>query len=396
MPGEIPMQLLEIQEQLRREGVDGWLFFDHHRRDPIAYRVLALEAPQHVSRRWYYWLPAEGEPRKLVHRVEPHMLDGLPGRRLMYSSWSGQPEQLRQMLGGARRVAMQYSPQCMIPYVSLVDAGTIELVRGLGVEVVSSASLVQYFEARWSQEQLESHREAGRRVDRVRGEAFAEIGRRLRSDGSVQEAEIAALIRRRFAEEGLKTDSGPVVAVGPNSSDPHYEPSDECSRPIEPGDFVLIDMWAKLDRPRAVYYDITWTGYCGEQPPAEIENVFRIVREARDRTVAFIRSAVAAGKTIFGWQCDDVARDTIREQGYGDAFMHRTGHSIGEEVHGNGANLDNLETRDERPIIAATCFSVEPGIYLPAFGLRSELDCYVSATDAGPTGEVQEQLVRIL
>jgi Xaa-Pro aminopeptidase len=350
---------------------------------------------QHVTRRWYYWLPAQGEPVKLVHRIEAGMLDSLPGERKVYSGWQEQRQLLECILQRARRVAMQFSPDCMIPYVSLVDGGTVDLVRGLGKEVVTSASLVQYFEARWMAEQLESHYFAGRLVDNVRREAFEEIASRIRTNGSAQEFEIAEFVRTRFAEQGLLTDSGPIVAVNANASNPHYAPTRESSLPIRRGDLVLIDMWAKLDRPGAVYYDITWTGYCGEQPPSEMENVFGVVRDARDRAVDFVRSAVAEKRRICGWEVDDAARAHIREKGFGDFFPHRTGHSIGEEVHGNGANLDNLETHDERPIIARTCFSVEPGVYLEKFGVRSEINCYVSEKDAGPTGEVQQQLLRI-
>ncbi len=389
------MNLPEIQGQLRGAALDGWLFFDHHVRDPIAYRVLSLTTPRHVSRRWYYWIPADGEPRKLVHRIEAGMLDALPGERMVYSSWQEQREQLGRMLSGAKRAAMQYSPNCMIPYVSLVDGGTVDLVRGLGAEIVSSAPLVQYFEARWSAEQWEGHQEAGRRVDRILAEAFAEIGRRIGTDGSVSEFAIAEFIRQRFAEESLVTADGPIVAANANSGNPHYEPLEGQSLPIGPNDFVLIDLWAKLDKPGAVYYDITWTAFVGNSPPSQIQNVFEIVRDTRDLTLDFVDRAVRAGEEIFGYQVDDAARSHIEEKGFAKQFTHRTGHSIGEEIHGNGANMDNLETRDERPIIASTCFSIEPGIYLPEFGVRCELDCYVSADRAVATGKVQKTLAKI-
>ena len=389
------MNLAEIQEQLRTSNLDGWLFFDHHVRDPIAYRVLSLTTPRHVSRRWYYWIPAAGKPSKLVHRIEAGMLDALPGERFVYSSWEEQREQLGRMLAGAKQVAMQYSPNCMIPYVSLVDGGTVDLVRGLGADVVSSAPLVQFFEARWTAEQLESHCEAGRRVDRVLAEAFTEIGRRVSIEGSVDEFAIAEFIRQGFVEKGMVTTDGPVVAVNANSGNPHYEPLAGESLSMGPNDFVLIDLWAKLDQPASVYYDITWTGYVGGDPPSEIQNVFEIVRDARDATLDFVDRAVRAGRESFGYQVDDVARSYIAEKGYGRQFTHRTGHSIGEEIHGNGVNIDNLETRDERPIIPQTCFSIEPGIYLPEFGVRCEFDCYVSADGAEATGRVQDQIVRI-
>ena len=389
------MNLPEIQERLRAENLDGWLFFDHHERDPIAYRVLGLEPPGHVSRRWYYWLPAEGEPVKLVHAIEAARLDAIPGEKRRYSSWPRQRSELEQMLGGATRIAMQYSPDCMIPYVSLVDAGTVDLVRGLGKEVVSSANLVQYFEARWSDDQLETHREAGRRVDKVLREAFAMIGVRIRSGDPASETEVARFIRDLFEAEGVLADDGPIVGVNAHSGDPHYNPIPETSTLIQAGDFVLIDLWAKLDQPRSVYYDITWTGFCGESPPSEIQNVFEIVTGARDAALAAADSAIREGRPIAGWEIDDVTRAHITDAGFGDAFVHRTGHSIGEEVHGNGANMDNLETRDERPLIPRTCFSIEPGVYLPEFGVRSEIDCYVSESGALATGAVQRQIVRI-
>ena len=387
--------LQQIQNRLQAEKLDGWLFFDHHVRDPIAYRVLGLDTPRHVSRRWYYWIPAQGAPRKLVHRIEDWMLDPLPGERSEYSSWQEQHRALGDILSGAERVAMQYSPDCMIPYVSLVDGGTVDLVRGLGSEVVSSAALVQYFEARWTDEQLESHLEAGRRVDAILAAAFAEIGRQVKLEGSVEEFAVAEFIRARFRERQLVAADGPIVAVNANSGNPHYAPTEEKTSPIRNGDFVLIDLWAKLDQPRSVYYDITWTASVGGPPRSEIVNVFEIVSGARHRAAAFVNQAIASDQPIFGFEVDDLARNHIASAGFGDRFVHRTGHSIGEEVHGNGANADNLETLDRRPIIPRTCFSIEPGVYLPAFGVRSEIDCYVSETGAGPTGKVQDAVVTI-
>ena len=390
------MNLTEIQQQLQAENLDGWLLYDHHVRDPIAYRVLGMELPGHVSRRWYCWLPARGEPVKLAHRVEPKMIDAAPGEKRLYSSWQEQRQTLGEILAGAKRVAMQFSPECMIPAISLVDAGTVDLVRGLGVEVVSSAALVQHFEARWSDEQREMHFEAGSRVDRVRREAFERIGDKLRSGSAVNEWEIARFILDRFAEEGMITASGPAVAVNQNSGNPHYGPTPERHAPIERADFVLIDLWAKLDRPRSVYYDITWTGFCGAEPPSAIQNVFEIVVAARDAALQAVDAAIRGGRTIRGFEVDDITRESIAKSCFGDNFVHRTGHSIGEEVHGNGANIDNLETHDDRPLIPRTCFSIEPGVYLDSFGVRSEIDCYVSESGAAATGEIQAEIVRIL
>jgi Xaa-Pro aminopeptidase len=384
-----------MQEALRRERLDGWLFFDHHQRDPLAYRVLGFMPARHVTRRWYYFIPAQGEPKGLVHRIEASMLDAVPGEKIPYSSWMEQEDGIRKLLGGAKRVAMQYSPQCAIPYVAMVDAGTVELVRRLGAEVVSSAELIQHFEARWSRAALESHLEAGRRVDRVRAEAFLMIGERTRNGGSVQELEVKNFVRQGFVKAGMVVEDGPIVGVNANASNPHYEPFEGTTQPIRPGDFVLLDMWAKLDQPGSVYYDITWTGYCGTNPSEEMRKIFGIVREARERAIERVQKSVRAGEPVRGYEVDDAARSYISSHGYGKFFVHRTGHSIGQDVHGNGANMDNLETHDERRVVPWTCFSIEPGIYLEKFGVRSEINLFVDEQDARVTGEMQKELVLI-
>jgi len=389
------MDLSAIQRFLTEEKVDGWLFFDHHRRDPLAYRVLGLSTATVATRRWYYLIPATGEPRGLVHRIESSALAGLPGRMRVYSSWAEQREELQRMLGGCRRVAMQYSPQCAIPYVSMVDGGTLELVREVGVEVTSSANLIQYFEARWTKANLGCHLEAGRRVDEIRRNAFRWAGDRLREGARVTEFDVKEFIRESFTRAGLVTDHGPIVAVNENCSNPHYEPQREAHREIRSGDCLLIDLWAKLDAADAVYYDITWVGYCGAQAPSELVNVFEAVRGGRDSAVRLVQDAVAGGRALHGFEVDDAARSYIRERGYGDYFIHRTGHSIGAEVHGAGANMDNLETHDERRVIPWTCFSVEPGVYLPKFGVRLEVDVFVGEDEARVTGEIQERLAPV-
>jgi Xaa-Pro dipeptidase len=389
------MNLAEIQAALKEEGLDGWLFFDHHRRDPIAYRVLKFTPNSIVSRRWYYFVPAHGEPVGLVHKIEAQTLSELPGARRTYAGWNEMVDGIGKLLGRSKRIAMQYSPNCAVPYVAMVDAGTIELIRGLGVEIATSANLVQYFEARWSQAQLEQHLEAGRRVDRVRREAFELIGAKLRASGHVTEWDIQQFIASRFREEGLFADHDPDVAVNANASNPHYAPKQHSSSVIKSGDIVLIDMWAKLDQADAVYYDITWMGFCGRQPPSAMERVFNVVREARDRAIQCVERAVASKRELRGYEVDDAARAYIRDEGFAEYFFHRTGHSIGPEIHGTGANMDNLETHDERKVIPGTCFSVEPGIYLPEFGVRSEVNVHVDERSTRVTGEKQESIVLI-
>jgi Xaa-Pro aminopeptidase len=390
------MNIAGIQAVLRDEGLDGWLFFDHHQRDPLAYRVLRLEPARSVTRRWYYLIPAEGEPRALVHRIEAGVLDPLPGAKFAYAGWREQREGLARLLAGCRRVAMQYSPQCAVPYVSNVDGGTLELVRECGVEVATSANLVQYFEARWGEEQYASHKEAQRKVDAIRRAAFERVSALLRAGERTTEYELQQFIRERFAEQGLVAGHGPIVAVNANASDPHYEPTRERTSEIFRGDLLLIDLWAKCGRPGAVYYDITWTGYCGGIPPEPMLNVFEAVAGARDAAVGLVQAAAAGGRELAGFEVDDAARGYLRERGLDGHFFHRTGHSIGEEVHGSGANMDNYETHDERRIIAGACFSIEPGVYLPEFGIRSEVNVFRSENAAEVTGEIQGELLRLM
>lgn len=391
-------RVTRIQQAIRDQpGLDGWLFYDFRHLDPIAYRVLLLDASLHVTRRWYYWIPAEGAPIKLQHRIEPHVLDGLPGEARSYVSWREQQAILDSILHSANRIAMQYSPMNAIPYLSRVDAGTIDLVRSLNVEVVTSADLVQQFEAVWDETQLTSHRVAAEGLRAIVDEAFGFVGTSLAEQRELTEYKLQQYILSRMQARGLVTSSPPIAAVNAHSADPHYGPSSEGAAPIRPGDLVLIDLWAKQPGPGAVYADITWTGYVGQVVPARHQNVFQIVRQARDAAVTFVQSQVRGGAFPYGWEVDDVCRQVIQDAGYGKYFVHRTGHSIGEEVHGNGANIDNLETQDARRLLPCTCFSIEPGIYLPEeFGIRSELDVYLSSHDAMVYGQpVQTELVAI-
>ncbi|MFB3922808.1 MAG: M24 family metallopeptidase [Terriglobia bacterium] len=389
------MDLAKIQATLREAKLDGWLFYDHHRRDAIAYRVLGI-APVMCTRRWYYLIPAEGEPVKLVHRIESGNLDGAPGLTELYSSWAEQREKLKAMLAGKETVAMQYSHLNDIPYVGLVDAGTVELVKTFGVEVVSSAELVQYFEARWSPGALTSHLEAGKLVHESVGLGFAAIREAIKAGKAIDEFAVQQEIARFFEAHNLEADDPPLVAVNENASNPHYSPSQAVSKPIRKGDFVLLDIFAKFRKPGSVYFDITWTGFVGQTVPAQYTQVFDVVREARDAAINLIQNSMRQGRPLRGYQVDDAARGVITRHGYGEFFIHRTGHSIGEDIHGNGANMDNFETHDDRRIIAGTCFSIEPGIYLPEFGVRSEVNVYVEERDARVTGEIQQEVIPIL
>ena len=390
-----------IQKALQAAKLDGWLFYDFRGSDPLAPRILKLGEHASGSRRWFYYIPANGEPTKIVHSIERGKLDALPGKRVTYRGWEEQHALLREALSvtqsAHRRVAMQYSPNNDIPYISRVDAGTVELIRSFGVEVVTSAELVQQFEAVVTPEQHQSHVEASDKLHRVLMEAFAEIGRNIREEKPVTEYDIQQFIARRLDEEGMTREDG-IVAVNANAANPHYFPTKEAATPIKRGDFVLLDIVSKLRKTGAICTDQTWTGFVGDTVPEEYVRIFNIVRDARDSATEFVRKNVREGKRIHGAEVDDVSRGVIKRAGYGEQFIHRTGHSIGEECHGNGVNIDNFETRDSRFITAGVLFSIEPGIYLEGkFGVRSEIDVYVGDKDIDVTGQpIQTEIVSIL
>ncbi len=398
------MNIEAIQAALRVHGLEGWLFYDHHQRDPLAYKILGLDAGMHVTRRWFYLVPAVGVPRKLVHRIEAGRLDTLPGVRAEYSSWQELEARLEEMLGGVTRVAMQYSPRNAIMYVSMVDAGTVEMLRGMGKEIVSSADLVSEFEAVLSDAQIATHYIAQEKIDRVLEAGWNEMGARVRGGSSTAAANEFAMVEwlsEAMRREGLVWEHGPNVSCGANSADSHYEPTAEHSKAIRRGDFVLIDIWGKLGPEQsggvdAVFYDITWTGVVDREPTERERMVFDTVRDARDAAIRVVEARFAEGKAIAGWEADDAARGVIRAAGFGERFTHRTGHNIGAEIHGSGAHLDNLETHDVRLILPRTCFSVEPGVYFPGeFGVRNEVNMMTRVGKAEVTGRVQNELVRI-
>ena len=387
--------IASIQGDLKAAKLDGWLFYDFRGRDPIAQRILQLPSGMR-TRRWYYFVPAKGTPKKLVHKIETESLAALPGETLYYAGQDELRKNLRKLLGRAKNVAMQYSPKNEIPYVAMVDAGTIELVRAAGARVLSSADLVQKYEACWTAEQLESHRRAGAVIDGTIAGAFQFAASCVRQKKPITEYELQQWIRGEFDKAGVGTEQGPDVAVNAHASDPHYGPKPEGSSPIREGDLLLLDVWGKTKTSRSVYYDVTWVGYLGAKVPDKMAKVFGVVRDARDKAVELIRSNVAAGKPVQGWQVDKAARAVIEKAGYGKYFFHRTGHNIGESVHGNGANMDGLETRDVRHLIPRTCTSIEPGIYLPEFGIRSEVNVYIDEREARVTGAVQKEILALL
>jgi Xaa-Pro dipeptidase len=391
------MDLKKIQTALRKQNIDGWLFYDFHNRDQLAYRILGMNGSKMTTRRWFYFVPAKGEPVKLVHSVEKFKLDALPGKKIVYLPWEQQHALLKKMLGPKKKIAMQYSPKNSIPYVSLIDAGTIELIKSFGHKIVSSADLVTEFEAYIDKEGYKLHLEAGKLVDKIRAEAFQLIKKSVDKNLNTTEYDVQQFILKRFNEEGLTTDDPPIVGVDEHPADPHFEPKPENVRKIKTGDTVLIDLWAKKNVPDGIFYDITWVGYIGENPPAKYLEIFNVVKNARDAAVSFVKEKFAKRKTCFGWEVDDVCRNVVKKAGYGKYFVHRTGHSIGTSVHGNGANIDNLETKDVRQLMPGACFSIEPGIYLEGeMAVRSEINMFIKHNgEAVVTGEVQQELVLI-
>jgi Xaa-Pro aminopeptidase len=389
--------LRAIQQALQDQQLDGWLLYDFRGLNVLARRVIDLPSDAMLSRRWFYFIPARGEPLKLVHRIEPHALDGVPGDARIYLRWQELEAGVAALVAGRRRVAMEYVARNANPYVSRVDGGTVELVRSCGVEVVPSGDLIQLFEACWDDGQWQTHLEAAKHTHTAFDAAFDFIADRVRKNGSVRETEVQQRILDHFAAHKVVADHPPICAVGPHSGDPHYEPGPKSDAAIRPGDFVLIDLWAKLDQPRAVYSDLTWTCFVGKDVPAKYTEVFKVVAAGRDAAIERVRTAFQNKEPLQGWQVDQAARDVIDKAGYGAAFCHRTGHSIGQEVHGNGANMDNLETHDTRRVLPRTCFSVEPGIYLPEFGIRSETNVFIDGENKVHVtgGELQRVIVAL-
>jgi len=393
------MSIEEIQKELKAEGLDGWLFYDFHNRDPIAIRILNIDPKRFTSRRWFYFIPAEGTPKKLVHKIESWKLDHLPGEKFTYLPWEELQSNLRQILAGAKKVAMQYSPRNAIPYISMVDAGTVELVRSFGIDVVSSSNLVSLFESHLTDEEIASHARAGEFMHKVKDLAFREIARRVRQKNYPTEYEIHRFMLDLYKEFHLVANDGPIVAINEHAADPHFEPTSENCFVMKEGDLVLLDLWAKLDGEKTIYYDITWMGYIGTSVPQELSEIFNIVTSARDSALRLVRERFSKGLPVFGFEVDDAARKVIADAGYGSFFTHRTGHNIGEEVHGNGTHMDNLETRDERRIIPGSCFSIEPGIYLPErkIGFRSEIDVVITnKSEVVVFGDIQKEIIPIL
>ncbi len=389
--------LAAIQQSLRDFGLDGWLLYDFRGSNVLARRVLDLESRPTGSRRFFYMIPASGSPTKLVHRIETAALDHLPGEKAIYLTWQELESGIARLVSGNRRVAMEYAARVSNPYVSKVDGGVVEVVRDLGIEIASSGDLIQQFEATWDDEQWAMHLAAEKCTTSAYELAWGLIAETVDRGETIREVEVQAAIMDHFHRHGMTTYSPPIVGVGPHSGDPHYEPVAGKDGVIGRGDFVLIDLWCKLDKPRGVYSDLTRVGFAGETVPEKYEHIFAIVARARDAAIALVRDAYAAGRPLQGWEVDDACRKVIVEAGYGQYFIHRTGHNIGQEVHGNGANMDNLETHEQRLVLKRTCFSVEPGIYQAEFGVRSEINVFVDANGkVHVTGGLQQKVVPIL
>jgi Xaa-Pro aminopeptidase len=379
-------RLSQIQAAIAAERLDGWLLYEFRGLNSIALDVIGIPASRSGSRRWACFIPAQGEPRWLVHAIEHDGWAEIAPAALAYASWADWREGLRTILGGSQRVAMEVSPGAAIPYIGRVDAGTVDLVRSLGVEVLTSADLVQVAQAVWTPEQLASHRWACQELLGVKDATFAHVRAGLAAGEPRSEMSVLGFMTQEFERRGL-AGYGAVVAVNGHAANPHYFLRPDAGAPIRRGDLLLIDLWGKQPQPDAIYGDITWTAYAGATVPERLQSVFEVVRAARDTAVAFMHGRLQAGQPVYGYEVDDAARGVIAAAGFGKYFFHRTGHSIGTSGHGNGVNLDNLETQDRRRLIPGVGFSVEPGIYLAEenFGIRLEIDCYVNDGDVEVT-----------
>jgi Xaa-Pro dipeptidase len=394
----MPVDVAGVQEALRSEGIDGWLLYDFQGSNPIAFRLadMGAQGGHLATRRWFYLIPAHGEPRGLVHAIERHNLDHLPGSKSPYAGRTQLESGLKNLLSGLGRVAMEYSPGNAIPYVSRVDAGTIELVREAGVQVVTSGDLVQRFDALWDEQAIASHRDASGKLYRIKDRAFAEVTRRLQAGIATTEFDIQQQMVRWFEEEGLVAESAPNVSAQENAGNPHYLPTAEHHRAIRPDELVLLDLWGKGTQPGSVYADITWVGFTGTAVPAPMTRAFAAVAEARDAAVSFVQDAARAGRTVRGFELDRAARHVLERQGYGEAILHRTGHSLGEQVHGNGAHLDDYETHDERQLMPGSGFTVEPGVYFDDFGVRTEINVVWGPDGPEVTGPRQTGIIALV
>ena len=390
------LDVAAIQRALAADRLDGWLLYDFHGSNPIAAQLAGLTGGVHMTtRRWYYLIPADGEPRALVHAIEKNNLDHLQGTKAVYAGRLQLESGLRQLLAGVRRVAMEYSPKCAIPYISRVDAGTVEAVRELGVEIVSSGDLVQRFEATWTAAQLASHRAAADALYRIKDRAFEDAAAALAAGRNQTEYDLQQKMAGWFREEGLISDAPPVVAIGANAGNPHYLPTAAQSKAIVPDEVLLLDLWGKTTEPGAVFADITWVAVTGNRVPSEPERAFQAVVAARDEAVRTVEDAVSAGRELRGWQVDRAARQVLEAAGYGSRILHRTGHSLGENVHGNGTHLDDYETHDDRRLLPGTGFTVEPGLYFENFGVRTEINVYHGEHEAVVTGPRQARILTL-
>jgi len=392
----MPLPIPAVQQALKEDGLDGWLLYDFHGSNPIATRLTDLASSGKLAtRRWYYLIPAAGAPRGLVHAIERHNLDGLPGDKRPYAGREQLAAGLSELLHGMKRVAMEYSPGNAIPYISRVDAGTVEAVRQLGIEVVSSGDLVQRFEAIWNDAELETHRAASERLYRVKDRAFDLVRERLAGGRAMTEFDVQQAMAGWFADEGLVSDSPPVVAAQENAGNPHYQPTAAVHRTIGPNEVLLLDLWGKLKAPGAVFADITWVGFTGSTVPDKYVTAFAAARDGRDAAVELVQTAARDGRELRGYEVDRATRDVIDRAGFGSRFIHRTGHSLGRDVHGNGVHMDDYETHDERRLIPGTGFTIEPGIYSDEFGVRTEINMFVGKRDAQVTGPMQQEIVTL-
>jgi Xaa-Pro dipeptidase len=391
------LDIAAVQAALAEDGLDGWLLYDFHGSNPIARSLAGLNGSgKMTTRRWYYMVPATGEPRALVHAIEPSTLDSLPGRKDLYAGREALATGLDGLVRGLSRVAMEYSPENANPYLARVDAGTVESIRRRGVDVVSSGDLVQRFAALWDANALATHLKASEALYRIKDRAFAAIAERVKAGRAFNEYDIQQLMVGWFQDEGLIADAPPVVAAMEHAGNPHYMPPPSGSWSIGRDELVLLDLWGKLRGPGAVYADITWVGFTGSRVPEEFARAFDAIARARDAAIHLVQEAASNGTTLRGWQVDRASRQVLESAGYSAHVLHRTGHSLGVEVHGNGVHMDDYETHDDRRLLAGAGFTIEPGVYFSHFGVRTEVNMYVDTREARVSGPAQAAIITLV
>jgi Xaa-Pro aminopeptidase len=378
---------------MKKKNIDSWVLYDFKGSNPIFWRVIGRKLS--TSRRCFLFIFKEGKPKILTQMVDKHLFKNLGIQIIDYTSREDMEEKMNGLLKNIKVITMEYSQRANIPYIGRVDAGTIELLIEREIEVISSGDIFQYSAARWTREEFDTHLEAVKKIVNIKDEAFEFARKKIVKNQHLTEFEVQEFIMQRFAQEKMITEDRPIVAVNENTSNPHYTPTKNESKRIEPESLLMIDLWAKKDKINSIYSDITWMAYFGKKIPEDYEKVFDIIAEARNKVIYFLKNKLRDKSACAGWELDKIARDVISSRGFSNQFIHRTGHSIGTSLHGDSVNLDNYESKDTRTIIPGIGFTIEPGIYFDEWGIRSEINVYINETKPIVTTPIQESIIKL-